>query len=396
MLRNLWLVLVLALLASPHPARAAPAIVIHSATVERHGEQLLLRLRFETPAKVSAFLLPAPQPRLVLDLPAALLLQDQSLTQQGSFATPHAKVRFARRTETASRLVLDLPAAGADLRVASTTAGGLIEVVASMRVPSAQSPLPAETILARLGQDAAPARTMKVVHKGRHPPLIVLDAGHGGRDPGASSTEGDQEKAITLAAALELQAMLEAKGFAVRLTREADSYVSLDERVELARDWGGELFLSLHADAAGDARTAGASVYTLSAKGGRRARRYRNAKAWVPEEGDPLISDIMFDLTQDNSVSRSAEFAEALLRSLDGAAPVLRNARRSAAFYVLQAPEVPAVLLEMGFLTNPGDARRLRSAEGRAPLLKAVARAIDEHFGARTLLAQSAAGAGAP
>jgi len=397
------------------PAAAAAPVVISAVTVDSRDGRIEARLRLETPAKISAFLLPGPQPRLVFDLPPAVVAQGGGLAVNGSFDTVHGRVRFARRTPGASRVVLDLPAEAGDLEVRRSMVGGYLEVAAVARL---RQPRPAPTPQAKsqakhqakpqVEPQAEPqaepsgsyaqARLVSAPARpsARQRPLIVLDAGHGGRDPGASSTHGDQEKTITLAAARELQSLLEAKGFRVRLTRDDDAYVSLDERVERARDWGADLFLSLHADAAESAALTGASVYTLSAKGGKRARRYRYAKDWAEAADDPLITDIVFDLTQQSSLERSSDFAETLLRSLDGTVPVVRNARRTAAFYVLQAPEVPAVLLEMGFLTNSRDADRLRTAGGRAPLLKAVVRAVDEHFAARTLLARTEAGFGAP
>lgn len=395
MLRNFCFVFTVFLALWPVLGRAAQVVVVNQIDLERHGDRLNARVRLETPAKVSAFLLPAPQPRLVLDLPAALVLQGRDLAMHGTQQHPLALVRFARRSPTQTRIVFDLPAQGADMRIETHTVDGFVEVVASTRLTGAPAAFlgaaepKASPRQAPLGQPATYRASKRAA-------LIVLDAGHGGRDPGASTAAGDQEKSITLSAALELRSMLEAKGFAVRLTREDDTYVSLDERVERARDWGGDLFLSLHADAAGNATVSGASVYTLSDRGGRRARRYRFAKDWAEDASDPVISDIVFELTQQNSVDQSSQFAEALLRTLDGTVPITRNARRSAGFYVLQAPEVPAVLLEMGFLTNPEDAKRLQSPQGRSALLKAVVRAIDEHFAARTLLAQSNSGSFAP
>jgi N-acetylmuramoyl-L-alanine amidase len=214
--------------------------------------------------------------------------------------------------------------------------------------------------------------------------VVVIDAGHGGRDPGASALAGGREKDITLKAALDLRDLLQASGrYEVRLTRETDIYVEHEDRVTKARNWGADLFISLHADAAASASVAGASVYTISARGETRIDREASRNDWKIdiEDGTPeRISGLLEDLVKRETKTRSAEFAELLLPELAKAGPVLRNTHRNAGFYVLLAPDVPAVLLELGFLTNEADARRLQSDKGRAAAVKAVAAAIDAYF----------------
>ncbi|MFN7054568.1 N-acetylmuramoyl-L-alanine amidase [Hyphomonas sp.] len=214
--------------------------------------------------------------------------------------------------------------------------------------------------------------------------VVVIDPGHGGRDPGALAINGGVEKEITLKAALELKRLLEADGrYQVRLTRETDVYVDHEDRVTMARNWGAELFISLHADAAGSPNVAGASVYTISARGEGRVDREARRNNWVIpiEDGTPdRVTGILTDLVKRETRTRSAEFAELLLPELERAGPVLRNTHRNAGFYVLLAPDVPAVLLELGFLTNAADARRLQSDAGRRAATEAIKRAIDAYF----------------
>jgi len=217
---------------------------------------------------------------------------------------------------------------------------------------------------------------------GRH--IVVIDAGHGGRDPGAIALTGTQEKDITLKSALALRDRLEATGrYTVRLTRDSDVYVEHEDRVTMARNWGAELFISLHADAAGTSAVSGASVYTISARGETRIDREAIRNDWrIPmEDGTPeQLNSLLEDLVKRETKTRSAEFAELLLPELAEAGPVLRNTHRNAGFYVLLAPDVPAVLLELGFLTNQDDARRLQSAKGRGAAVEAIASAIDAYF----------------
>jgi N-acetylmuramoyl-L-alanine amidase len=214
--------------------------------------------------------------------------------------------------------------------------------------------------------------------------VVVIDPGHGGRDPGAIALAGGKEKDITLKAALALKDVLDADGrYEVRLTRDTDVYVEHEDRVTLARNWGAELFISLHADAAGSASVSGASVYTISARGETRIDREATKNDWkiVMEDGTPdRLNGLLEDLVKRETKTRSAEFAELLLPELSKAGPVLRNTHRNAGFYVLLAPDVPAVLLELGFLTNEADAKRLQSERGRRASVEAIAAAIDDYF----------------
>jgi len=214
--------------------------------------------------------------------------------------------------------------------------------------------------------------------------VVVIDAGHGGKDPGATAASGGKEKDITLKTALALKARLEQDGrYEVRLTRDSDIYVEHEDRVTLARKWGAELFISLHADAAGSGTVAGASVYTISARGETRIDRESSKNDWKIsiEDGTPeRLNGLLEDLVKRETKTRSAEFAELLLPQLQEAGPVLRNTHRNAGFYVLLAPDVPAVLLELGFLTNADDARRLQSDRGRKAAVDAIAVSIERYF----------------
>jgi N-acetylmuramoyl-L-alanine amidase len=214
--------------------------------------------------------------------------------------------------------------------------------------------------------------------------VIVIDAGHGGKDPGALAVNGGKERDITLKAALALRDVLERTGkYEVRLTRDTDVYVEHEDRVTLARNWGAELFISLHADAAGSASVAGASVYTISARGETRIDRESSRNDWkiAIEDGTPgQLNGLLEDLVKRETKTRSAEFAELLLPELAAAGPVLRNTHRNAGYYVLLAPDVPAVLVELGFVTNADDAKRLQSEKGRMAAVTAIASAIDAYF----------------
>lgn len=213
--------------------------------------------------------------------------------------------------------------------------------------------------------------------------VIVVDAGHGGSDPGAHGLH-HQEKVLTLAAARALKSRLERSGrYTVVLTRGSDTYVDLDQRVAIARRADADLFISLHADAGSDAELRGASVYTLSERGAARAARRFAGENWVGDGSisrDPAVTRILLDLTQRATTNRSAVFAKVLLDSISGTTPLLNRSHRDAGFAVLLAPDVPAVLLEMGFITNATDERTLADPRRRERLMAGVADAVDAYF----------------
>lgn len=230
----------------------------------------------------------------------------------------------------------------------------------------------------------------------RAPPLalkktIVIDAGHGGKDPGAIGATG-VEKEVTLAAAQALKTRLERTGrYRVVMTRDSDVYVPLENRVPIARRAGADLFISLHADSGPTTQTRGASVYTLADRAVSRSAKLVSKDDWFMKaslQGDRGVSGILFDLTQRATKNRSATFAEMLLdRISDNDILLLRRSHREAGLAVLLAPDVPAVLLEMGFVNNPDDEAFLRDPQGRARLVNAVAETVDAYFAQETRLA---------
>ena len=341
-----------------------------------------------------AFTVSEPSMRLVVDMPRAAWSVEGLDTAEGLGYGLVDDFRFFDRSADASRLVfeLDQPAvivsqfdipANADnphhrlvidLRQVESTE---FEEVSGFPEPSDLSQLIAERGEATF---AEPRRERRV---------IVIDAGHGGHDPGASGNSVIEE-AVNLAAALELRRRLLATGrYDVVMTRDDDTYLTLEQRVQVARDANADLFISLHADAAGKPDVAGASVYTISASGERRIDKEANRNNWrIPlEDGAPEhVSSILEDLVKRETKTRSSEFAEILLPELEKSGPVLRNTHREAGFYVLLAPDVPAVLLEMGFLTNASDARRLQSNAGIRKAMNSVKRGIDRFFDQQDIL----------
>lgn len=224
-------------------------------------------------------------------------------------------------------------------------------------------------------------------------PLVVIDAGHGGRDPGAVGG-GVREKDVVLAIALRLRDILvDNGGVRVAMTRETDRIVTLAQRPEIARQLDADLFLSIHADSAGDlSQVSGASIYTLSAEASseaaaRFAARENNADRLngveIEDQGD-VVSKMLVELSQGRTQEESTEFARLIEREGQNQIAFHPEALRSAALAVLRAPDVPAVLFESGFVTNREDRARLTTEEGRAEYAEVLERAIRVFFARRS------------
>jgi N-acetylmuramoyl-L-alanine amidase len=230
-----------------------------------------------------------------------------------------------------------------------------------------------------------PVKMMSAPKGGLGKPVIVIDAGHGGKDPGAQGV-GAYEKDVTLAAAKTLKARLERNGrYKVVLTRSTDVHIPLETRVRIARKAQADLFISLHADAGTDPSLHGASVYTLSENGSDRvAKRVLSGGKNLGEVklpgSDRAVKQILLDLTQRATRNQSATFAQLMLNEVGEVCSLLRGSQRNAGFVVLLAPDVPAVLLEMGFMTNPEDEKTLTDPASRRRVMTAVADSIDDYF----------------
>ena len=213
--------------------------------------------------------------------------------------------------------------------------------------------------------------------------IIVIDAGHGGHDPGALGSKS-HEKDVTLAAAKALKARLERTGrFKVVMTRDGDVYIPLEQRVTIARKASADLFISLHADSGGDSKVRGATVYTLSSHGVDRTAKSVFGGGFIDVQlpgRDLSVKQILLDLTQRHTLNRSGAFAETLLEHISTKTELLRRSHRDAGYMVLLAPDVPAVLMEMGFITNPQDEASLNDREKRERLMDAVGEAIEAYF----------------
>jgi N-acetylmuramoyl-L-alanine amidase len=235
----------------------------------------------------------------------------------------------------------------------------------------------------------APPPPPEPAHKERHAgkPIVVIDAGHGGVDPGATSLSGAYEKNIVLALARDLKDELDKGGKVnAQLTRDRDIFIPLRERVAIARAANADLFMSLHADTVADGDIHGLSVYTLSQNASdaeAQALADKENKADIVAGLDlsnesPEVTNILIDLVQRESMNLSATFAHGLIGEIEkDTHQLLQNTHRFAGFAVLKAPDIPSVLVESGYLSNERDEQMLRRPEYRAKLASALARAIE-------------------
>jgi N-acetylmuramoyl-L-alanine amidase len=220
-------------------------------------------------------------------------------------------------------------------------------------------------------------------------PLVMLDPGHGGKDPGAIGATGTYEKHVALAAAEELQrALLKSGRYRVELTRRQDVFIHLDDRVSYAQERKATLFVSMHADALTDPAVRGASVYTLAstasdAQSAALARRENSADRFAGtyvQGVSPEVAKILASLVRQETRIASTRLSRSLVSELDRAILMLPNPARHAGFVVLKAPDIPSVLVEMGFMSNPRDEAALQRPEHRAKVVAAMHRSVDAYF----------------
>jgi len=344
----------------------------------------------DAPLKYHVFLLAAGTQRIVIDLPRVRwsingLTAESGVGKGGGVV---AGYRFAQNTASTSRLVLDLAKPAVVSREFVLSPKGNDK---TYRIVMDLEASTAEAFAASATGDRAGPRP--VAQKQVRKPLIVIDPGHGGKDPGASSMTGLREKDVTLGVATALRdRLLASERYDVALTRSSDVFIELEDRVTKARTLGADLFIALHADAGPKAETRGASVYTLSPEGERRVEAARHKNDWVlavevDSSRPEMVNQILADLVQRETKNQSARFAQTLVPALAEAGwPALQNTHRKKGFYVLLSPDVPAVLLEMGFITNDQDAAMLVSESKRRKLVNGVASAIDSFFDSQAKL----------
>jgi N-acetylmuramoyl-L-alanine amidase len=373
------------------PRQASTAPVVIALRLQEEAERSRFIVELSDPVEAKVFTLANPS-RVVIDLPEVLWRQSDSARPTGRAAI--RSYRYGLFRQGNSRFVVDLnkPVRAAPPQILPPEGGLGFRLIIDLHPTTQQAFLansgwPKEDLAEPPAQPAIPTPPAGATRGKR---VVVIDAGHGGIDPGTHGARGVLEKDVVLAVARKVREQLEGTGrYKVQLTRDRDVFVPLRERVNIARAAGGELLVSLHADSHEQRDVRGASVYTLSeGASDREAAKLAEkenmsdviAGVNLTEETAPVAS-ILIDLAQRDTMNRSARFAKSLIAALPTATPVRPTSpHRSAGFAVLKAPDVPAALLELGYLTNAEDEKQMQSEGWRNQVARAISRAIDTHF----------------
>jgi N-acetylmuramoyl-L-alanine amidase len=392
-------------MAAPKPAPPAAAALRHDPILAGNphlvdgADRAELSFAITGPASPASFVLAGPD-RIVVDLPHVMFEPARHAAETNPNGLV-ASYRFGLFAVGKSRIVIDLAGPARVLRAAVVDNAGHSRLIISLARTDRASFLTAarETLSAAAAPPPAP---VAVSSPASDLPIIVVDPGHGGIDSGAA-VHGLIEKNIVFAFAKELADKLEASGhYKVIMTRDSDVFVALGQRVQIARDAGASLFVSIHADTlAGAGTVSGATVYTCSehasdAEAARTAEKENQADAVAGVESkdeDDGVSDILFDLTRQETQTYSRVFARTLVNYWQVASRLNKNPERYAGFRVLKAPDVPSVLIELGYLSNAGDGTALTSARWRDTTTGQVVAAIDAFFTAKGVLPEKSAAA---
>lgn len=380
-----WLALILALLVLPawagEPARLDPGGSALVATGRGWGgpKPLELRLSLTKAVPYRVFLIGDPA-RLVVDLQGADLGMARPEDLFGADLSP--AIRWGPNGDGWSRIVVELPG---PYRIdsAGQTTGALLSLITVALAPvAAEDFAPRPSATAALRGLPEPADLPPPAPDDRF--TVVLDPGHGGHDPGALA-EGESEANLVLVFALELRAALQARGVDVRLTRDDDSFVSLERRMTAARQARADLFISLHADALPDGQAAGATVYVWNPDADSRADEQLVLRhgpddllAGLDLTGqEDALTGVLMDITRTDTQPRSRNFADWLVSrmSLMGIGMHGRPVQR-ATYSVLKSPDIPSVLLELGFISDHDDRANLLNPEWRGRMVRVVTEAV--------------------
>lgn len=359
------------------------------------------RLVFDLSDKVSYHLFTLNNPeRLVIDL--KYTKQPKSLTLPDLKNTPIRNIRYAEWDKNTLRIVLDL---NKSLKYSSQTLSPNSKRPHRLVVDlhDSTSPKTKANVAITPPLSVGPKPVPKVAEK-PHPatvkkeiPLtlqrdivIAIDAGHGGQDSGALGNQGTKEKDVVLAIAHRLAKLVNNEpGMRAYLTRDSDTFITLRQRIKRAHDHNADMFISIHADAFYKRRARGASVFVLSERGAssEAAQLLADKENAADLAGgislidkDDLLASVLLDLSQDASLEASLEVANTVLSGLKRVGHVHKKHVESAAFVVLKSPDIPSILVETAFISNPDEERKLKSSSHQNKLARAMLSGIRNYF----------------
>jgi N-acetylmuramoyl-L-alanine amidase len=383
-------------------AISAPAFSGQVAGIDIAQDRIVVRFD-DVVEKATSFVLTAPD-RIAIDVDGASVGEPVAgsgpvtRVRQGSYATGTTRIVFDMATpHGVAKGRFSADGRALTLNLTPIADGGIAWAIAAPRKlylpPDAHRAVPPRSRYS-VTIDIPPARPGLPRPRIQGPagrPLVVIDAGHGGHDPGAIGDAGAREKDLTLALAKSIRDELLAGGrVRVAMTREDDRFLILQERAQIARGLKADLFISVHADSAPGTEATGATIYTLSEVASSRtaaalaARENRadviNGVNLGTESSD--VSSILIDLAQRETMNASARFADLVKREATSV-PFKRDYHQMAGLVVLKAPDMPAILFEAGYISNAADVSRLTSVEGKRAIAQSLRRAVDIHFARR-------------
>lgn len=360
------------------------------------GTRLVVELT--APTEFEVFAVDSPD-RIVIDIENVEFAQRKPLPDgQG----PVKAVRSGPQAGGGQRLVLDLDAAHPmrSFTVGPDGASGprlVVEIPPASSTRSASAPGSTEVLAAgaaamnpRAADASAPVKRLASADVNGRDIVVAIDAGHGGQDPGALGRGGTREKDVTLAIARRLATAVNAEpGMRAVLIRDGDYFITLGGRTRKARELGADIFVSIHADSVRNREVGGSSVYVLSLRGAS-----DEAARWLAEsensadlkggvsldDKDDALASVLLDVTQKESISNSVEAADSVLASLRRVVEVHRPRVQHAGFVVLKSPDIPSMLVETAFISNPDDERRLRDPTAQQQLAEAIRDGVKRYF----------------
>lgn len=369
---------------------------VNSVRLWRAPDNTRLVFDLTGPVQHSVFTLTAPD-RLVIDINGASLGAPLNVATAN---TPITAMRSAQRTPTDLRVVIDLKKAVTpkSFTLAPNAQYGNRLVVDLFDNPADAAPPPppptnVATVPAVPVTPAEPAIKLPPAPAGKRDIIVVIDAGHGGEDPGASGSRGQREKDVVLSIARELQRQVNGmKGFRAELTRTGDYFIPLRGRTEIARKKGADLFVSIHADAAPSAAAFGASVFALSDRGAtsetarwladseNRSDLIGGAGNVSLDDKDRMLAGVLLDLSMTASLTSSLNVGQKVLSNIGRVTPLHKQRVEQAGFMVLKSPDIPSILVETGFISNANEASKLTSSSHQQALARSISSGVRQFF----------------
>ncbi|MBC2654822.1 N-acetylmuramoyl-L-alanine amidase [Pseudomonas sp. MSSRFD41] len=390
------LVAVVGLLLTALAVDAVAATQVRSVRLWRAPDNTRLVFDLSGPVQHSVFTLTAPD-RLVIDINGATLGGSLNVATAN---TPITAMRSAQRTPTDLRVVVDLKKAvtpksftlAPNAQYGNRLVVDLFDNPADAAPPTAPPPAVA-TVPAVPVTPAEPAIKLPPAPAGKRDIIVVIDAGHGGEDPGASGSRGQHEKDVVLSIARELQRQINGvKGYRAELTRTGDYFIPLRGRTEIARKKGADLFVSIHADAAPSAAAFGASVFALSERGAtsetarwladseNRSDLIGGAGNVSLDDKDRMLAGVLLDLSMTASLTSSLNVGQKVLNNIGRVTPLHKQRVEQAGFMVLKSPDIPSILVETGFISNSNEASKLATASHQQALARSISSGVRQFF----------------